>query len=210
MKPLALLLLLASTASAQVVVGTNIRASADLYSHTVDDLPLWFWVTKQAQPSVGCLQVGCETFAGFDYQDGIISGDDMLLDEGSDWFVVQPGDVFSAATAGTFPHLLGSVSDFNHVVYDVPADVGSDFYLGVRTGYGIFIDYANLISIPDRSAYGWVHMRAEGGQLSMVGNAMAYGNTGIVVGTNRAVPEPGIIWSVVVGLLFGHWRKRHV
>jgi hypothetical protein len=99
---------------------------------------------------------------------------------------VQDGDAFARSTidAGTFPK-VGWVLSF-----DEPVSVGDDFFLGLNTGIGF-----NPLG---RGVYGWVHLREEGGKLKMLGNAMAYNGSGIVIGTATIIPEPAT-WLLAIG-----------
>jgi hypothetical protein len=98
------------------------------------------------------------------------------LDQGSDWYVVHPGDLFDAAhiQAGAFTKL--TLGPF-------PANVGqSDFWLGVATGE---------IQFGPRTVFGWVQLHPlSDTQLMMVENAVSYDSPGIIVGTTTLVPEP--------------------
>jgi hypothetical protein len=111
----------------------------------------------------------------------------MSADEGSEWYLVQSGELFSRANvaAGQFPLVFRyGVSETVHVG-------PGEFYLGVRTG----------IDPQDRDAYGWVHLgRNEGGKLTMLENVMSYDNYGIVVGTTEIIPEPGTLVLMTCGL----------
>jgi hypothetical protein len=117
------------------------------------------------------------TSAWFNYDGRNLSFATINLDEGSDWYVVQPGDIFSPATiqAGLFPPLV-TFSEFNYP----PVNVGRvEFYLGVSTGQGFDIP-------EDRTAFGWVHLRRVNQfetRLMMVENVMSYDSPGIIVGT---------------------------
>jgi hypothetical protein len=89
-----------------------------------------FRVSKTAEDFEGSDGTYAE-FADFTHLQSIL-GTGSSADEGSDWYVVQPGDLFSRATvaAGQFPLVLSILSG-----PQPPVHVGSgDFYLGVRTG----------------------------------------------------------------------------
>jgi hypothetical protein len=121
-----------------------------------------------------------------------IAGIGSSADEGSDWYVVQPGDLFSRATvaSGQFPLVLSLRYGAANTVFVGP----DDFYLGVRTGIGY--DFLH-----DRDAYGWVHLgRNESDQLIMLENVMSYENYGIYVGTTQIIPEPTAAW-LSIGLV---------
>jgi hypothetical protein len=131
---------------------------------------------------------------------------DLTADEGSDWYLTSAGDVFSAATidAGLFPLLTDAVARMSATT---PVSVGpDDFYLGVRTGFGFTADR------PNRTAYGWVHLRSVNGLLTMVENVMSYDSRGIIVGTTTVVPEPALSVLAIALALFPSisrdmWRR---
>ena len=134
-----------------------------------------------------------------------ISGIGGNVDEGSDWYLVQPGDLFSraAVSADEFPLVFSlSEPDMSNTVYVGP----EDFYLGVRTGIGY--GYPQ-----NRTAYGWVHLgRNPTGQLTMLENVMSYDNYGIFVGTTQIIPEPNALAMMVcaAGLLAAIVRRSRV
>jgi hypothetical protein len=134
-----------------------------------------------------------QTVGVFIYNGTMIQSDFISPDEGSDWYVVHSGDVFSRATiaAGDFTPLV----TFGPT-YHPPVNVSSgDLYLGINTGVGIDIP-------EDRTAYGWVHLRPNNfGILTMVENVMSYDSLGIIVGTTTLVPEPATL-TMGLGLYF--------
>lgn len=128
------------------------------------------------------------------------------VDEEADYYLVPNLAVFSAATisSGIFPPLFAL--DQPHTI-----NVGfGDFYLGINTGQG----FAG--GQPSRNVFGWVHFvnNSQTG-LQMIGNAVTYGNSGIIVGTTNVipVPEPSIMALIAAGaVLLGPiaWRRgRH-
>jgi hypothetical protein len=136
------------------------------------------------------------TFGEFDYNASTVAYKNTALDEGSDWFLVQPGDVFSAATiaAGQFPPIV----TFGPQSYP-PVNVGAgDFYLGVRTGQGA-----------TRNAFGWVQLRQISGfgtLVVIIDNVMSYNSRGIIVGTTTVVPEPAA-WTVAAARVMALVRR---
>jgi hypothetical protein len=64
-----------------------------------------------------------------------------------------------------------------------------DFFLGVHTGDS---------DGNSRNIFGWVKLNYDGSSLTYIDSAMAYNETGILVGANTAVPEPA-----TYALLFG-------
>lgn len=138
------------------------------------------------------------TGAFFKYANPTIQLVDLLLDEGTDWYVVRPGDVFgpSQIQAGAFAKVFEVRLPW---VFPQPAaDVGSsDFWLGVATSRGG--------AFKSRTAFGWVHMRPTipfpgFNELVMVENVMSYDSGGIIVGTTTTVPEPGVVTLILIGL----------
>ncbi len=129
------------------------------------------------------------TSVWFDYDGSSLTAVASNTDEGSDWYVVEPGDVFGPVTIARndFPSIIG-----------VPVFAGTEeFYLGVSTGT---IDCSNPSC---RDVFGWVRLRNVFGQLEMVENAVAYNSLGIIVGTTNLVPEPSSIalgWMALAGL----------
>ncbi len=142
-----------------------------------------------------------------------INVESFNIDEGSDWYVVQPGDVLGSASigAGQFPVLVNMLDLETEPEIPPPVKVGAgnagsptEFYLGVTTGQ---------IGIVDRNVFGWIHLRdpLSTGQLEVIGSAVAYGSKGIVVGTTTVVPEPASLVLVVMGLvsLLWCWPLNH-
>jgi len=120
------------------------------------------------------------------------------IDEGSDWYVVHPGNIFTPANiqAGEFKKLIEVPTNpppFNPLY--PAANVGqNDFWLGVATGNQVF---------GPRTVFGWVHLRpqvAGSNILTMVENAVSYNSPGIIVGTTTIVPEPATIALIACGL----------
>ncbi len=113
------------------------------------------------------------------------------VDEGSELFLVHPGDVLSSDTIASLPPSA-------RLTWGGTQTVGEDFYLGVRTGSGTDpgFDWADLTT---RTTFGWAHFQENAsGQLVIVDSAMAFRESGIVVGTVQAVPEPAT-WALLLG-----------
>lgn len=92
------------------------------------------------------------------------------VDEGSELFLVNLGDVLSSDTIASLP----------------PSGNGTD------PGF----DWADLTT---RTTFGWAHFREDAsGRLFIVDSAMALREPGIVVGTVQAVPEPAT-WALLLG-----------
>jgi hypothetical protein len=170
-----------------------------------------FQVSKYGQPPpfhedpFTC--VDCDTEISFEYDGTRIKVFTILLDEGSDWFHVRPGDIFSAATIddGRFPTITNVVPPLVPPPQLGEIDVGSgDFYLGVRTADSP----GNPSPYFNRTTYGWVHLRPVDGVLTMVENVLSFNSRGIIVGTATVVPEPPALLSMGLGiLLFAVFRR---
>jgi hypothetical protein len=183
-----------ATASQAQMVFEN----SHLLAHA-DPEGIGFTLSKNGQPppfhSPSCVE--CFTGIVLRYDGTKIKTGINSLDEQSDWYLVQPGDVFSATTinAGKFPLIFNTTPLQNG---EVPVGSG-DFYLGVRTGRGFEGTIGNP-GPPRRDAYGWVHLRPVSGVLTMVGNVMSYNSRGIIVGTKTVVPEPSTVLSIVIAI----------
>ena len=124
-----------------------------------------------------------------------LSFDNFALDEGSDWYAVEPNDVFSAATIanGDFPFLTGESPGS---LGELEVTVGESFFLGVNTGN---LDSPN----GPREDFGWGEFVFDfNGELRVVDSAVAYDQGGIVVGTSQSVPEPSsaaVLFLIVAG-----------
>jgi hypothetical protein len=182
-----------------VIPNNNIELGVDFGGNPMLGGPLGLPVSKYIEhgPGSACYFAGCTTAVGFAYDgERIHLPEQFLLDELLDLYLVQPGDVFSLATIRS--------SEFPTIFQAHPPQVArpfayvgpSDFYLGVRTGAGF-----EPSGQPNRSAYGWVHLRPVNGMLTMVSNVMAYNSRGIVVGTSTVVPEPRSVAFLVIGLI---------
>lgn len=181
MKTAILLLLLSSSAYAQVVVGGNVRAQADLYPGVPDwpsDNELWLWVSSTPTES----NCDCWGYVGFNHAGGVISSDRSLNVSA---YSVQYGELFMGSGQPII-NVHGSLDTY-------PVSVGDDFYIGLR-----------MVGPFQREALGWAHLRDHNGTLLMVGSAMAYGS-GIVVGL---VPEPSTL--ILVALMAAAGRIRGV
>jgi hypothetical protein len=160
-----------------------------------------FSISKDGQPPPFHLCVECDTGINFQYDGTTIKTWVISLDEQSDWFLVQPGNTFSAATinAGQFPAIVNVISPPQGG--EVTVGPG-DFYLGVRTGRGFEGPR------PKRNAYGWVHLRPVNGVLTMVENVMSYNSRGIIVGTTTVVPEPSTVPTIGMAISLATFLNR--
>ena len=127
------------------------------------------------------------------------------IDEGSDWYSVSSLEEFSNASIlgdshQVFARVLPSGFESNNLTVGF-----GDFYLGVNTGNGVVTDNG---VVDYRTVYGWVHLRNVEGTLSMIGSAVTYEGTGIIVGTTRVVPEPSSSALICCGLAIAFCRRR--
>jgi hypothetical protein len=144
------------------------------------------------------------TRAGFFYDGENLTPDEINLDEGTDWYLVKPGDTFSKSTiaAGKFPFF----QFFGNPPHDSIPVGYQDFYLGVATQACLLCHLPNIPPNPGRTVFGWVHVRPIPAPapfyvgLEMVENVMSYDSLGIIVGTTRAIPEPRTIALAGCGL----------
>lgn len=117
------------------------------------------------------------------------------LDEGSDWYLVPFGATLTLESiqSGQFQPLLAMGTSSN-----VPPPSTTDFYLGIATSTMYFDPVRGGYYFLPRTTFGWVHLQWQDDfTFKMIGNAMAYGEGGIIVGTTTAVPEPT---PIVAGL----------
>ena len=122
------------------------------------------------------------------------------IDEGSQLFLVRPGDALTHAGIAALPTSAGLGGRIT---------VGEDFYLGVRTGSASDPGFS-WGSPEGYTSFGWAHFK-EGadGKLFIVDSAMAFREPGIVVGTLQAVPEPATWLTLFTGLLGLGWIAKH-
>lgn len=129
--------------------------------------------------------------------------EDSNLDEGSDWyFGLEAGQAFTEGVVAsgslmTFVAASGAGFETNPLLI---TDQMEGFFLLVNTGQsGVGIQE----DLP-RDIYGWVQLAIEqvdgGVELVLLDNAVAYGEGGIVVGENIAIPEPK--FPLLLGVVF--------
>ena len=133
----------------------------------------------------------------------------ITLDEGSDWFVTNPGDLFTrdSIDAGQFNFLpIQLESAIPGGSLDV--EVGESFFLGVNTGSSD--DFFNF-GVPFdsiRQHFGWGEFLInQNGELQILDSAVAYDLGGIVIGTSTAIPEPSSGLLMLAGAAFLFLRR---
>lgn len=170
-------------------------------AHATVESGHWNVLNQTPDPYLGNTAIWVDQTPGGDYTGsfldynaaaGTLSFRTLNVDEGSELFLVRSGDALTQTTQGSFLSLYGT--------YNTPVQVGQDFYLGAGTRSGSdpgfsWADHA-------WTSYGWAHFQVDGqGQLSIVDSAMAFRESGIVVGTLTAVPEPSTYALMGLGLL---------
>lgn len=126
----------------------------------------------------------------------------LNVDEGSELFLVKPGDLLTRDTVRQLPSL--SLLDAD------PVNVGKDFYLGVGTRSAT--DPGFSWEPGTWTSWGWAHLKQDAsGKLVLVDSAMAFREGGIVVGTLQAVPEPAAwaTWAIGLAGLAALRKTRH-
>lgn len=118
------------------------------------------------------------------------------VDQEADYYLVGKGDTFTNATiaSGRFKPLFTLDHGYS---LEVPAD--GVFYLGVATTQMSWPAEGNVPF--GRNAFGWAQIQNGPDGLKLLDSAMAYnGLSGIIIGTNSPVPEPGTWALLLVGL----------
>lgn len=151
-----------------------------------------------------CQDLACDpTSVFFQYFGGLgeIEAVEWNIDEESDWYVVEPGEVFGSASIAANAHPIIFTTD--NPRGPVPVG-GTDFYLGVSTGVGFAPTLDPFApGPPNRDVFGWIRLRDNGGALEFVSSAVAYGAEGIIVGTTTAIPEPATGAGIVLLAMLG-------
>ena len=135
------------------------------------------------------------------------------LDEGSDWYVTNPGDLFTrdSIDAGQFNFLPIQIeSAIPGGSLDV--EVGESFFLGVNTGRSddFFSGFGDPVVSFDaiRQHFGWGEFLInQNGELQILDSAVAYDLGGIVIGTSTAIPEPSSGLLMLAGTAFPFLRR---
>lgn len=143
------------------------------------------------------------TSAWFDYDlvGGTLTGLNMNIDEGSDWYVVDPFEVFGFATLAEdrFTPIIRVASDGGDIE-KMTVPVQSDLFLGVATtGQGLSHPCEPGTTFC-RNVFGWIHLRPSFPGLEVVSSAVAYDSLGIVVATSTVIPEPACVLLAAVAL----------
>lgn len=223
-----LLTLASSVQAATVVVNDNLVWSA------IEEVPFdgsnhYAALTQ----SIG----GSYTGTWFRYDGDTIAVTSYNIDEASDWYVVDKGEIFSESiTESVTARRLNDI--YSSSTFGGPVVIGAseDVYLGMKTDENGFEE-------GPRNAYGWVRLRPRfvftvdevGGipleifldagwfdfltpeeqaeisryELEYVESAIAYDSRGIIVGTTTVVPEPStLLLFMGCGLLLPLSRRR--
>lgn len=119
-----------------------------------------------------------------------INGATFTLDSAADLYIVQPGALLTNALleSGAYTALVGP-SNGPWPTFSVYGN--TDFWIGARIRSG---------NVGDQpwTGFGWAHLRFEdSGSVTLLGSAMAYGESSLVVGT---VPEPQTWALMMAGL----------
>jgi hypothetical protein len=141
------------------------------------------------------------SFFNYDAANGTLRLVSWNIDEGSELVVARPGDIANSTyfpSAWTYPSEVA------------PVYVGQDFYLAAATS-SVSDPGVTWENFRTRTSFGWAHFRADSnGNLTIVDSAMAFRESGIIVGTLiTPVPEPSTWAFMSLGLLgVGLARKR--
>lgn len=174
----------ASMALAAVITDTHILLSA------APDLPEYdYQLTIYQNPGYPD-----PTSIVFDREGGDLIFRGVNLDEGSDWYFADAGDLFNAQTIGQ-----NNFAAFNLVDRVYPVGYG-EFYFGVNTTPGLQPELG-------RNIFGWAHMRNSDTGLELLGSGVSYDFPGIIIGTTL-VPEPGLTLSAGGALVMLMRRRR--
>lgn len=144
------------------------------------------------------------TGALFNFPVGVnfeFEGAGFLVDEGSTWYLVETGDVFTeqAIRAGEFLPIAGGFSDLPGGNNSIQIS-GEEFYLGVVTGEEFNYDVPTV--------FGWIKLGlTDTFELEMLDNAVSYASKGIIIGTSIAIPEPSSM-VLLLGSFVGMAARR--
>ena len=198
-KSVLLLMLLATPVFGQIVEDTNI---------TVNSNPGSFALEVLQSPEFDVTQVFGEVAVSGSTATLLLNN--TALDEGSDWFVTNPGDLFTrdSIEAGQFNFL--PITEPASGSLDV--EVGESFFLGVNTGSSEdFFSGVGGFGVPFdsiRQHFGWGEFLInQNGELQILDSAVAYDLGGIVIGTSTAIPEPSSGLLMLAGTAFPFLRR---
>jgi hypothetical protein len=124
------------------------------------------------------------TSVWFKYTGTTLRADMWNLDEESDWYLANAGQIFSPGTIAA--QQFTKVFTIDSPAPAVTISVG-DFFLAVNTGTG----FAG--GKPGRNVFGWVKIHNTGTTLTAVSSAVAYGEPGIMIGSTTPVQEPATL-----------------
>lgn len=147
-----------------------------------DPTSTWFDLTSLSDPVTGyptnVLHLKCRSFN---------------LDEGSDWYVASPNQVFPLNLGQ--PLVAAGFRNPDPYVFTYKPG-GTDIYLAFATSAGNDYDA--------RTIFGWVKLRVtdplDGSRAILLESAQAFGAPGIIVGLPVAVPEPGSLALTAISL----------
>jgi hypothetical protein len=195
-KSVLFLILLASPVFGQIVEDTNI---------TVNSSPGSFELTVLQSPEFDVTQVFGEVAVSGSTATLLLNN--TALDEGSDWFVTNPGDLFTRDSI--------EAGQFNFLPITEPAsgslavEVDESFFLGVNTGSSDDFFSGDSVPFDDiRQHFGWGEFLInQNGELQILDSAVAYDLGGIVIGTSTAIPEPSSGLLMLAGAAFLFLRR---
>jgi hypothetical protein len=133
------------------------------------------------------------------------------IDEEADYYLASLDAPFSAnqIAAGSFTPWF--VLDHAYPLTLSNIFAPRSFYFGINTGVGVISPGPN--SLPKRDVFGWIKLEfaPATSTLRMLDNAMAYGEPGIVIGRDLAVPEPSAgLLAISAILLAALGRPRRI
>ena len=178
-----------------VVVGTNISLSESNIGwppearRELGNVSLRVWQDPQATD---------ETAVWFYNDDSNLTFTNINIDEGSDWYLVEEGDRFEARAIelGSFLQVAGYDLLDTRPTFNLPL---GEFYFGVTTIYD---------SWPEKNVFGWAKLKNTGTSLELLGSAVAYESSGLIVGTAAVIPEVSTSLLFLLGASLGLICRR--
>lgn len=117
------------------------------------------------------------------------------LDQGSEWYFTQHGDVFTSNAIAASAFTLFDIANSPHTIPTGP------FYFGANTDQ----DDPLMFS---RNIFGWAMLSNSPSGLSLISSAVGYDVPGIIIGENQLVPEPSVGLMMAFGItMMGFIRK---